>query len=60
MRIETDDFGVLRVYPFGKESFACMLKYREQIKVNLSLNEWYTEKQLKELIGQLNDGLEMI
>ena len=60
MRIETDDFGVLRVYPFGTESFAYMVKYQGKIKVNLSLNEWHTEKQPKELIGQMNDGLEMI
>lgn len=60
MKTGVDEFGVLRVYPFGEQSMAHMLRYKDKIKINLSLSEWYTKDQLKQLIEQMNEGLETI
>lgn len=58
MKKETDDLGVTRVYPFGERSYACIMNHKKKYKINLSLNDWYTEEQIKELVEQIKTGLE--
>jgi hypothetical protein len=57
MEVEKSDFGVFTVRPFGDDSLAEISKYRNKIRINLSLQNWYTEDKLEELLNQIKNGL---